>query len=102
MQGVYLYVNNLQEFGHLTDLEGFDTSKTNPNVYELMRNRKDWEHAYLHSEYMGNFSPNRTHLQVKFNEIMQFDIFLLFVTFYYSDLFIFFFKKELFMLRLTI
>lgn len=62
-KGVYLYVNNLQEFGHLTDLEGFDTSKTNPNVYELMRNRKDWEHAYLHSEYMGNFSPNRTHLQ---------------------------------------
>lgn len=67
---MYLYVNNLQEFGHLTDLEGFDTSKTNPNVYELMRNRKDWEHAYLHSEYMDNFSPNRTHLQVKFYEIM--------------------------------
>lgn len=59
-----MYVNNRQDFGHLTDLEGFDITKMNPDVYELIRNRWDWEQTYLNPEYHDNFVPNRIHKQV--------------------------------------
>lgn len=59
-----MFVDNRQEFGHLTSLDGFDPTKTNPNLYEMSRNKYDWEAAYLHPKYQINFQPNRTHLQV--------------------------------------
>ena len=60
-----MYVNNRQDFGHLTDLDGFDITKTNPNVYELTRNRLDWEQAYLHPSYYESLDPSRPHTQVR-------------------------------------
>lgn len=65
LKGVYMHVDNRQDFGHLTDLDGFDITKTNPNVYELIRNRKDWEQVYLHPDYQENFASNRSHKQVR-------------------------------------
>lgn len=63
-QGVYMFVDNRYTYGHLVDLEGFNTSRTNPNMYELFANRLDWERAYLHHEYYDNFQESRTPLQV--------------------------------------
>lgn len=63
-QGVYLFVDNREDFGHLTDLEGFDVTKINPNIYELFSNRWDWEKRYLHSEYRDYLVEGKTQLQV--------------------------------------
>lgn len=60
-----MFVDNRQDFGHLTDLEGFNITKKNPNIYELLSNRWDWEQAYLHPDYHENFASNRKHMQVK-------------------------------------
>lgn len=59
-----MHVDNRKDFGHLTSLDRFDVSKTNPNVYELFANKWDWERRYLHSDYHKNLEPERIPLQV--------------------------------------
>lgn len=58
-QLVFLYVTNLEDYGHLVNPETFDTSRTNPDLYELFSNRFDWEQRYIHQEYAENFNPDK-------------------------------------------
>lgn len=58
-QWVFLYVTNLEDYGHLVNPETFDTSRTNPDLYELFSNRYDWEQRYIHPEYAENFNPDK-------------------------------------------
>lgn len=51
-----MYVDNRKEFGHLLDLEGFNTSRTNPEVYQLFYNRWDWENRYIHEDFKDSFN----------------------------------------------
>ncbi|XP_063546470.1 procollagen-lysine,2-oxoglutarate 5-dioxygenase [Cydia strobilella] len=53
--GVFMHVSNELEFGHLVNPESFDTSRTHPDVYQVMDNKPDWEARYLHPDYAANF-----------------------------------------------
>ncbi|RZF36466.1 hypothetical protein LSTR_LSTR009562 [Laodelphax striatellus] len=59
-QGVFMYVDNTVEYGHLIDPYSFDVKRKHPDMYELINNRYDWEQRYLHPEYMKNLDPNTT------------------------------------------
>lgn len=64
IQNVFLYVSNRMEFGHLVNPDSFDTTRTNPEIYQIFDNRWDWEQRYVHENYSENFNPNKTALQV--------------------------------------
>lgn len=59
-----MFLNNQKKFGHLTNLDGFDITRTNPNIYELFNNKFDWEQAYLHSEYHEYLNSEKVAMQV--------------------------------------
>uniref|UniRef100_A0A1B6LRI1 procollagen-lysine 5-dioxygenase n=1 Tax=Graphocephala atropunctata TaxID=36148 RepID=A0A1B6LRI1_9HEMI len=59
-KGVFMYVSNLEEYGHLVDPDSYDPSRTNPDMYELLTNRQDWEQRYISPQYPENFNPNKT------------------------------------------
>lgn len=63
-QGVFMYLSNLEEYGHLINAETFDTKHINPDVYELLTNRVDWEQRYISPLYPENLNPNKTADQV--------------------------------------
>ncbi|XP_065219418.1 procollagen-lysine,2-oxoglutarate 5-dioxygenase-like [Planococcus citri] len=63
IKDIYMHVDNRKDFGHLINLEGFDVTKKNPEVYELFANKWDWEQRYLNSEYHKNFEPETELLQ---------------------------------------
>lgn len=64
---VFIYVTNRIDFGHLVNPETFDTTLTNPEMYQLMDNRWDWEQRYLHPNYSENFNPEFKVPMVKLN-----------------------------------
>lgn len=59
-----MYLSNLEEYGHLINAETFDTKLINPDVYELLTNRVDWEQRYISPQYPENLNPNKTADQV--------------------------------------
>ncbi|KAF9804957.1 hypothetical protein SFRURICE_007860 [Spodoptera frugiperda] len=60
--GVYMYVSNELDFGHLVNPETYDISRTNPDMYQLFDNKMEWTTRYLHEEYHLNFDEERKHL----------------------------------------
>lgn len=53
--GIFMYVDNLMEFGHLINPETYDITRTHPNIYQIFENRKEWEARYIHPEYYNSF-----------------------------------------------
>lgn len=49
--GVFMFVSNFIDFGHLINPENFTTNHVNPDLYELYNNQKDWERKYIHENY---------------------------------------------------
>ena len=45
---VFFYVTNRASFGHLVDSDGFSTEHLNNELWEISRNRWDWEQRYIH------------------------------------------------------
>lgn len=66
-QGIMMYVSNEKILGHLVNPETFDTTRTNPDVYQVMENKVEWEDRYLSPEYASNFEEGRNHSMVIFN-----------------------------------
>ena len=40
LQGHFMYVTNLEEFGHLVNPDGYSTEHLNNDMYEIFSNRK--------------------------------------------------------------
>ena len=60
--GEFIYVTNRLNFGHLVNAEDFETSHLHNELWEMERNRYDWELRYLHPNYsasMGLESPEQ-------------------------------------------
>ncbi|KAI6647973.1 Procollagen-lysine,2-oxoglutarate 5-dioxygenase 3 [Oopsacas minuta] len=57
-KGRFMYSDNQEEYGHLTDATNFDVTRRNPDMYMLYDNKLDWETVYLHENYSGNFEPD--------------------------------------------
>ena len=52
--GIFMFVTNVHDYGHLINPDGFDTKKTRPDFYELFTNQFDWEKRFIHEEYQAH------------------------------------------------
>jgi len=52
LQGLFLHVVNMDYYGYLINPDGYDVSRTAPDLYELINNKLDWEQKYLHPEFV--------------------------------------------------
>ncbi len=50
-KGVFLHATNRLNWGHLVNADDFATDHLNNELWELERNRWDWEQRYLHANY---------------------------------------------------
>lgn len=55
---VFFYVSNRVSFGHLVDSDGFHISHLNNDLWEMSRNRWDWEQRYIHPNYSQSLMEN--------------------------------------------
>lgn len=49
--GIFMYVSNVDNFGHLIDSETYSTEHKNNDLYEIFNNQLDWEKRYIHPNY---------------------------------------------------
>jgi len=57
-EGVFMYVSNRVNFGHLVNNENFPVTHLHNELWEMERNRYDWEMRYLHPNYSQSLEPN--------------------------------------------
>lgn len=50
-QEIFMYVSNLNDYGHLINPDNFDIKRTRPEFYELFSNQFDWEKRFIRPEY---------------------------------------------------
>jgi hypothetical protein len=55
--GVFMFITNLEEFGHLVSSSTFDTTRKHADFYEIYSNQKDWQNRYIHENYSQVLSP---------------------------------------------
>ncbi|XP_014472797.1 PREDICTED: procollagen-lysine,2-oxoglutarate 5-dioxygenase 3 [Dinoponera quadriceps] len=61
--GVFMYVSNRLDFGHLVNLDTYDVQLTHPDMYQIMDNKLDWEKRYIHAKYSESFDPDKKPIQ---------------------------------------
>lgn len=80
---VFQFMTNQYEFGHLIDPTQYNTSLLYPDLYELTRNKADWEREYLHENYTDLFDerdedeksyPNRIRLEQPCQDVYWFPL----------------------------
>lgn len=59
-RGIFMYVTNRVDWGHLVNADNFETSHKNNEMYQLFDNRWDWELRYLHPNWSQSLEPNAT------------------------------------------
>ena len=53
-RGVFLFVSNRHDFGHLVNNEAFPTTNLHNELWEVQRNRYDWERRWVMSKHDQN------------------------------------------------
>ncbi|XP_032668645.1 procollagen-lysine,2-oxoglutarate 5-dioxygenase isoform X2 [Odontomachus brunneus] len=61
--GVFMYVSNRLDFGHLVNPDTYDIQLVYPDMYQIMDNKLDWERRYIHSNYSESFNPDKKPIQ---------------------------------------
>lgn len=56
-QDVFMYATNMHQFGHLVNPDGFNTTLTRPEMYEIFNNFDDWAARFIHQEYYKALEP---------------------------------------------
>ena len=49
--GIFMYVSNRIDYGHLVNSESYSTDHLRNDLYEIATNKLDWERRYLHQNY---------------------------------------------------
>jgi hypothetical protein len=49
--GHFMYMTNLQHYGHLLNAENYETNHLHNDLYNIFENRFEWEQKYLHENY---------------------------------------------------
>lgn len=49
--GIFMYVSNEIDFGHLVNSESYTTDHLHNDLYEIYTNKLDWERKYIHPNY---------------------------------------------------
>ncbi|XP_053547507.1 procollagen-lysine,2-oxoglutarate 5-dioxygenase 1 [Bombina bombina] len=50
-KGVFMFVTNRQEFGHLLSLETYKTTYLHNDLWQIFDNTEDWKEKYIHPNY---------------------------------------------------
>jgi len=50
-KGLFMYTTNLEHFGHLKEMQTYNTNYKNNDLYQIFDNKLDWEEKYLHPEF---------------------------------------------------
>ncbi|XP_051170331.1 procollagen-lysine,2-oxoglutarate 5-dioxygenase isoform X2 [Leptopilina boulardi] len=58
LNDVFMYISNRLDFGHLINPETFNILRTNPDMYQIIDNKIDWEMRYIHENYFENFETD--------------------------------------------
>lgn len=66
-QGVFMYVTNLEDYGHLVDPDFFPTKYLYNDMWQMKANRRDWEQRYISPEYWQALNPNTLNEMVSYN-----------------------------------
>ncbi|EZA59211.1 Procollagen-lysine,2-oxoglutarate 5-dioxygenase [Ooceraea biroi] len=61
--GLFMYVSNRLDFGHLVNPETYNIQLTHPDMYQIMDNKLDWEKRYIHPNYSESFHPDKKPIQ---------------------------------------
>lgn len=62
-QGLFMYVSNRLDFGHLVNSDTYDIELTYPDIYQIMDNKQDWERRYIHPDYDEHLNPDKKPIQ---------------------------------------
>ncbi|XP_072758610.1 procollagen-lysine,2-oxoglutarate 5-dioxygenase isoform X2 [Anoplolepis gracilipes] len=62
-RGLFMYLNNRLEFGHLVNPDTYDMRLTHPDMYQIIDNKLDWEKRYIHPNYSDIFDPDKKPIQ---------------------------------------
>lgn len=54
-QGIFMYIVNLQTYGHLINTDEFNINTAIPDFYTLLSNPSDWENRYIDEKYWFQF-----------------------------------------------
>lgn len=57
-KGIFLFITNTEDFGHLLNSETFNILLKNPEMYQIYDNKQDWEARYIHENFTKNLDPN--------------------------------------------
>ncbi|KAK4308429.1 hypothetical protein Pmani_019867 [Petrolisthes manimaculis] len=57
-KGVFMYVSNLEDYGHLIEPEYFPTKYLHNDMWQMKANKKDWEHRYISPLYWKALGPS--------------------------------------------
>uniref|UniRef100_A0A8C4UWL6 Procollagen-lysine,2-oxoglutarate 5-dioxygenase 1 n=1 Tax=Falco tinnunculus TaxID=100819 RepID=A0A8C4UWL6_FALTI len=50
-QGVFMYLTNRHEFGHILSLENYQTTHLHNDLWQIFSNPEDWREKYIHENY---------------------------------------------------
>ncbi|XP_069466009.1 procollagen-lysine,2-oxoglutarate 5-dioxygenase 1 [Ambystoma mexicanum] len=50
-RGVFMFVTNRQNFGHILSLENYRTDKLHNDLWQIFNNPEDWKEKYIHENY---------------------------------------------------
>ena len=72
---VFMYVTNRLNFGHLINNEAFPTSHLHNELWEMERNRYDWEQRYLHQNYSNSLETADSEPEMPCPDVYWFPMF---------------------------
>ncbi|XP_037933469.1 procollagen-lysine,2-oxoglutarate 5-dioxygenase-like [Teleopsis dalmanni] len=58
--GIFMYITNYRAYGHMVNVDNFDSTLTSPDFYTLFTNKYDWILKYLHPNYAKQLEANVT------------------------------------------
>uniref|UniRef100_A0A8V5HGL2 Procollagen-lysine,2-oxoglutarate 5-dioxygenase 1 n=1 Tax=Melopsittacus undulatus TaxID=13146 RepID=A0A8V5HGL2_MELUD len=50
-QGVFMYLTNRHQFGHILSLENYKTTHLHNDLWQIFSNPEDWREKYIHENY---------------------------------------------------
>ena len=51
LQNIFMYAVNLEDYGHLVDVDAVSTTKLHNDLWQIATNPEDWEKRYLHPDH---------------------------------------------------
>ncbi|XP_074654801.1 procollagen-lysine,2-oxoglutarate 5-dioxygenase 1-like [Tubulanus polymorphus] len=57
-RGMFMYLMNMNSYGHLINNENYDLSPKHPDLYQIFDNRPEWEMKYIHSEHLNSLKDD--------------------------------------------